>query len=294
MITIKHLIIFREVARLKSMSKAAESLFISQPSISKKIQEIENYYNISLFQRYSKSLGISQEGKIFLEHTEHILEELENLDRIFLFDKENFYIRLGLTLTVSSSNIHTLFEQIKYSNTNLNIQVYVDNTQSIENLILENKLDIGIIEGDINNDNIVLEPIFKENLVLVCSKKHPLAKKDIIVPEELNHMSFITREKGSGSRSKLEKFLSSNKIPYYITWESHNWESIRKAVLHNQGLALISESIIKNDLKENKFHVVKIKDYTWESNISICYHKNKQWNTNLEIFKQKTLEFFKK
>ena len=66
MITIKHLLIFKEVARVKSMSKAAKNLYISQPSISQKIQEIEEYYHIKLFQRYSKSLGISEEGEIFL------------------------------------------------------------------------------------------------------------------------------------------------------------------------------------------------------------------------------------
>ena len=76
MITLKHLTIFKEVARLKSMSKAAETLYISQPTISQKIQEIENYYNIKLFQRYSKYLGISEEGKIFLDHANKILSEM--------------------------------------------------------------------------------------------------------------------------------------------------------------------------------------------------------------------------
>ena len=79
MISLKHLIIFKEVARVKSMSKAAENLYISQPTISQKIQEIESYYNIKLFQRFSKSLGISEEGEIFLEHVDKILNELEYL-----------------------------------------------------------------------------------------------------------------------------------------------------------------------------------------------------------------------
>ena len=69
MITLKHLKIFKEVARVKSMSKAAENLYISQPTISQKIQEIENYYHIKLFQRHSRTLGISEDGKLLLEHT---------------------------------------------------------------------------------------------------------------------------------------------------------------------------------------------------------------------------------
>lgn len=292
MITIKHLIIFKEVARVKSMSKAAENLYISQPSISKKIQEIENYYNIKLFQRYSKTLGISQEGQIFLKHTENILKEIEQIDSIFLYNKEEICIRIGLTLTVSTGNVHILFEEIKQNFPNLHLQVYVDNTQSIENLILDNNLDIAIIEGDINNENICLEPIFKEELVLVCSKKHLLSKKNTIDTKELSHMKFVTREKGSGSRTKLEKFMSSNKIPYYITWESHSWDSVKKAVIHNQGLALIPKKLIEKELKEKKLHKINVKDQVWQNTISFCYHKNKQWNKNLEIFKNKTFEFF--
>ena len=72
MITIKHLRIFCEVAKTKSMSKAAENLFISQPSVSTKLQEIEKYYNVTLFQRHSKTLGISEEGKIFYEQAKKI------------------------------------------------------------------------------------------------------------------------------------------------------------------------------------------------------------------------------
>ena len=80
MITLKHLTIFKEVARVKSMSKAAENLYISQPTVSQKIQEIEEYYHIKLFQRYSKTLGISEEGLVFLEHANKVLEEMNNID----------------------------------------------------------------------------------------------------------------------------------------------------------------------------------------------------------------------
>ncbi|WP_250278244.1 LysR family transcriptional regulator [[Clostridium] colinum] len=285
MITIKHLIIFKEVARVKSMSKAAENLYISQPSISQKIQEIESYYNVKLFQRYSKSLGISQEGQLFLEHANRVLNEIEELDKTFFNNKENITLRIGTTLTVGTTIAPKLFKDIKEKYNNLNLSVYVDNTQSIESLILENQLDIGIIEGDIHNENIIQEDFIDDKIALICSSSHPFSKYKTITPDKLANMPFIVREKGSATRSKLEKYMIFYKVPYHITWQCHSWESVKEAVLHNHGLTLISINLIEKELEEGLLHIVNVEGCNWDTTFSICYHKNKAWNQNLEIFK---------
>lgn len=293
MITIKHLIIFKEVARVKSMSKAAENLYISQPSISQKIQEIENYYNVKLFQRYSKSLGISQEGQLFLEHANKVLEEIDALDRTFFNNKDNITIRIGTTLTAGTTIAPKIFKNIEQKYPNLNLNVYVDNTQSIESLILENQLDIGVVEGDINNENIVQEEFAKDEIVLICSKEHQFSKCKTITPDKLLNMSFIVREKGSATRSKLEKYMILYKVPYHITWQCHSWESVKQAVLYNHGLTLISKNLIKKELEEGSLHIINVKGCNWDNNFSLCYHKNKAWNQNLENFKNYILSLKK-
>ena len=286
MITIKHLRIFCEVAKTKSMSKAAENLFISQPSVSTKLQEIEKYYNVTLFQRYSKTLGISEEGKIFYEQAKKILDELDNLDNIFFHNKHEITIRIGTTLTTGSTVLPTILNSIKSNHPSMNFRVIVDNTQEIENKLLDNQLDIAIVEGDINNEYITSTPIIPDMMILACSNKHPIAYKKIITPEDLAHQSFILREKGSGTRAMLEQYLISNKVPYHITWESRSWESIKQAVINNQGITLISARLIEEELRNQKLKTIRINNHTWNRFFSLCHHKNKVWNENLEIFKQ--------
>jgi len=286
MITIKHLMIFKEVARVKSMSKAAENLYISQPTISQKIQEIENYYHVKLFARNSRFLAISEEGKILLDHANRVLSEMEAIDETFFHNRQNITLRVGFTLTVGSTIASSLVENIQKEYPYLNIQAYVDNTQSIENLLLDNQLDIGIVEGDIHNESITHEPIIPDHLVLVCHPANALSKYDCITIEQLHNQPFVLREKGSGTRAKLEQFLNLYKIPYYVTWQCHSWGSVKQATLHNQGLTLISIRLVEEELEKGTLHALKIQNWNWNRMFSLCYHKNKTWNPNLEIFRQ--------
>ena len=286
MITLKHLTIFKEVARVKSMSKAAENLYISQPTVSQKIQEIEEYYHIKLFQRYSKSLGISEEGRIFLEHANKILKELDSIDEIFFNDKEAINLRIGSTLTIANTLTPKLLKDIKKHNPNFKFQVFVNNTQSIEELILNNQLDIALVEGEIHNDMIIQEQIIHDQLMLVCSKDHELAQYDEISFEQLKHQEFVLREKGSGTRALFEQFMNRHKLPYSVSWECHSWDSIKQAVLHNHGLTIISVRLVEEEIRSGKLHVININNTPWTRKFSLIYHKNKIWNENLETFKQ--------
>lgn len=291
MITIKHLTIFKEVARVKSMSKAAENLYISQPTISQKIQEIENYYHIKLFQRHSRTLGISEEGKIFLEHANKILDELDVIENIFFHKDDKITLKFGSTLTVANTVTAQMLKSIEEKHPEMHFQVYVDNTQSIEEKLISNELDIAIVEGDIHNDNIIHEPIIHDQLVLVCSKKHPLAKCDVIDISALQNLPFIVREKGSGTRAMLDNFMHHHKIAYTIEWQCHSWSSIKQAVIMNHGLTLISARLVQNEIDQDLLHVLNIPDLSWHRMFSLCYHKEKTNIPQLKIIKNEALHF---
>lgn len=291
MITIKHLTIFREVARVKSMSKAAENLYISQPTISQKIQEIESYYHIQLFQRHSRTLVISEEGIIFLEHTNKILDELDTIENIFFHKDDKITIKFGSTLTVANTVTAQMLKRIEEKHPEIHFQVYVDNTQSIEEKLITNELDIAIVEGDIHSDTIIHEPIIHDQLVLVCSKEHPLAKCDIIDISSLQNLPFIVREKGSGTRAMLDNFMHHNKIAYAIEWQCHSWSSIKQAVIMNHGLTLISARLVQNEIDQGLLHVLTIPNWSWHRMFSLCYHKQKNKSPQLKIIRDEALHF---
>ncbi|MCD7893702.1 MAG: LysR family transcriptional regulator [Erysipelotrichaceae bacterium] len=281
MITIKHLQIFQEVARVKSMSQAAKNLYISQPTISQKIQEIEDEYHIKLFQRTHKTLLISEEGTSFLKYSTKILNELDEMDDYFLNNNVNKTIRLGATLTVGCTIIPQLLKEIQLKYPNINIQITIDNTQYIENLLLENKLDIGIVEGDIRNPKIIKEPIIQDQLVFISPSSHPLTKYKIIQTSQLAQYPFILREKGSGTRAKFDQFMNRYKVDYHTAWTCHSWESIKQAVLNDFGLSIISIHMIENEIKSGQLKILNVENWDCHRSFFICYHETKELNDNL-------------
>lgn len=288
MITIKHLQILKEVARVKSMSKAAQNLYISQPTVSQKIQEIENYYNVKVFQRYSKTLVITPEGELILNYANKILGELNDLDNEFFNKKDEIDIRMGATLTVGVTILPQLLNQLREVNDHIQIKAIVDNTQYIEKMILENKLDIALVEGDIHNDHIMVMPTIPDQIVFVVNQDHPLAQYDHVTISQLSQYSFIVREKGSGTRAKFDQFMARYKISYHTSWVCHSWESIKQGLLNNYGITLISIHLIEKEIDEGLVKVLNVDNWNCNRMFSICYLKNMPLNSGLTTIIEQT------
>ena len=283
MITRKHLAIFKTVAKTKSMSKAAKILYISQPTISQKIQEIEEEYEIKLFERYSKTLFISEEGQALLVKANQILNLYDEIEHTFTKTKL-FPLKIGATLTIGSTLISPILKDLKDKYQDISFQVYIDNTNVIEDKLLSNALDIALVEGTIINKDLIVDPVIKDQVVFVCSKDYPLSKNDFISLEELNWHPFIDREQGSGTRNQLDECLKNNNIFLKPAWQCHSWESVKQAVLNSHGIALMPMKIVENEVNEQIIHVINVNNIVIERDFSICYHKNKTVNKKMKAF----------
>lgn len=281
MITKKHLYIFKTVAQTRSMSKAAQLLYISQPTISQKIQEIENYYHIKLFERYSKKLFISEEGKVFLEMTNQILSLYDDIDHIFSKDN-TFALKVGATLTVGSTIISPLLKQLREHYHDISVQVYIDNTHIIEEKILNNDLDVALVEGQILHPDLIVTPVLHDQLVFACAKDYDIPSHIQLL--ELSKYPFINREFGSGTREQLDDYLKHHQIHIQAAWECHSWESVKQAILYSHGIAFIPLALIEKELKQDLLKIISIDDISLERDFNICYHKNKNMSHKLKAF----------
>ena len=281
MITNKHLYIFKTVAQTQSMSKAAQILYISQPTISQKIQEIENYYQIKLFERYSKKLFITEEGKILLELANRILSLYDDIDHIFSKDNR-VALKVGSTLTVGSTVIAPILKQLKQEYADIAIQVYVDNTHIIEEKLLNNDLDIALVEGKIFHPDLIVTPVIHDQLVFACATDYPVPTSLHLT--KLKNYPFINREYGSGTREQLDEYLKVHQTVLNSAWECHSWDSVKLAILNNHGIALIPIKLIEKELMQKHLRIISIDAISLERDFSICYHKNKNMTHKLRAF----------
>lgn len=294
--TIRHLRIFETVAREGKMGAAAKSLFISQPSVSQAIKEIEEYYGVKLFERLAKKLYITENGKMLLQYSRHILESFDEMEMSLKRSADKVKLRVGATITVGSYLLEPIITEFEKQNSLVKVKVVVNNTQILQEMLLDSELDIGIIEGEMTSSELIREVICEDELVMAVSKEHSLygivdKYKGIsgtsigqVKISDLEGINLISREAGSGIRSSFEEVLKRNNVHMPIKWECTNTETIKAAVIAGQGVAVFSKRSIEKEVIEKKLHIVDIEDISLSRQICVVYHKDKFRSKQLTAF----------
>lgn len=289
--TIRHLIIFREVADLGKMSLAAKKLYITQPSVSQAISELEEYYGIRLFERLSKKIYLTEHGKKLLGYARHITALYEEMEITIRGNSVAFPLRIGATVSVGTCVISGIIKKYNKQLPGSVVNILVDNTHSIEDRILKSELDAAVVEGRVKSGDISVKPIIQDRLILICSQQHPLSNAITVHLSDLSGQPFILREPGSGTREMFEEKMKLNGLSFIESWTCNNSEAIKNAVADGHGISLISEKLVEAELKSGRLIQVPIEGESFNRYFSIIYHKNKYMSESLRIFTDICFEY---
>ncbi|MFT7336377.1 MAG: DNA-binding transcriptional LysR family regulator, partial [Porticoccaceae bacterium] len=185
--------VFFTVANRLSFTKAATELFITQPAVSKHIQELEEEYKIKVFDRNGTRISLTPAGKLLLKHSINIFEIYREIDfdMSSLINQQLGTLRLGASTTISQYIIPPLLARFHQKRKGIKVNLRNGNTEQIENALLNKEIEIGIVEGQLKNKSIRYNPFLKDELVLVCNIENPLASKEEITIEDLKNMQFV-------------------------------------------------------------------------------------------------------
>ena len=273
--TVRHLMIFITVAEQGSMSAAAKSLYLSQPTVSQTIRELEKHYNGLLFERFGKKLYLTERGKLLLPHAKELVQNFQHLEEMMLNQGQAPTLRLGSTITVGTCLTPAFVLDLKKKFTDLNVYSYVSNTRDIEQKLLRSELDAAVVEGEINTPELTVLPIIDDSLVLAVGKNHPFYQANHLSVMDLNDQNYAMREAGSGTRQLFEDFASRYNISYEITWEANSPRTLLNAVLYDQVLSVMSLRLMEPEIKNRTIHVFFQKRGEWNRKFKLVYHKNK-------------------
>ena len=282
--SIRHLRIFIMVANCGKMSIAAEKLFITQPSISQAIKEIEDYYGIKLFERLSKKLFITENGKALLKYANHIVASFDEMEMDIKNKGKKAYLNIGSSITVGTCMLNDITNKLMSKNNDINIKVNVNNTENIEEMLLNSKLDVAIVEGIVSNKDLITKPIRNDELIIVAGRNHKFYNKKKISIVELDGEDFILREEGSGSRKIFDEILKRNNVEVNSNWISTDTEVIKNAVINGKGLGVLSTMIVDKELGTKTLNKVSIEEVTMFRQIYLVYHKNKYMSEQMISF----------
>ncbi|MEE0692670.1 MAG: LysR family transcriptional regulator [Lachnospiraceae bacterium] len=280
--TIRHLKIFTAVAECGSMHGAAKKLYITQPTVSQAIAELEKHYHILLFERLSKKLYITAAGKQFLFYANNILSLFNEMEQQLNNASTNAELKIGATITIGTCIISTLLNQFRSFYPQAALKVFIDTPTRLANGLARNDLDIALVETMPSNSELVYEPFLDDTMVLVCSPDHPFAKTGRATLTQISQENYIARE--SNSREIFAEYMELHNHPLNATWFCNNSETTKQAVAHNYGITVISRRIVASELENGSLVEIQMENCQINRKFWMLWHKNKFFTNPLLDF----------
>ncbi len=271
--TIRHLKIFIAVAETGFMNAAADRLYLTQPTVSQAIRDLENHYHVQLFERLHKKLYITEEGRQLLNLALMTVGNFDHLELSMQRFQQRIPLRIGASMTVGTCLLPGVISGMEAADPKLDICSYVSNTAEIEQKLLRHELDLAVVEGTIESGELASIPVVEDSLVLVCGKHHDFYEKDILYASELENRKFAIREKGSGTRRLFEQYLSAHHIHIRTAWEANCPCTILNAVIYNNALAVMSQRLIRHECLHQPVKIFRFETGEWDRCFKLVYLK---------------------
>lgn len=281
--TLRHLTIFMAVYEQKSVTKAAEKLFISQPSASLAIREIERAYGITLFTRLSRRLIPTDTAKWLYECASSIIHQYHEMEEK-LNHSEELPIRVGCTISIGNVVAPPLLHRWRSLFPENPINLTIANAGTIEQKIQDSALDIAMIEGVVHTDCIETEIFMNDSLAFVCSKDSPLAQKPSVSLSEFPDLDFILREPGSGTRELIDSCLLIRGYKIQPAWESVSTHAIIELVSRGLGVSILPARLVAQTIASGGIVTIPVEEVEFNRPFYIIHRRNKFLNRSMLRF----------
>lgn len=255
--------VFVSVAKNLSFTKASQELFISQPSVTKHIQELELQYQTRLFERMGNSISLTDAGRVFLEHSKRILDDYGRLEyeMSLLRNGHSGELRLGASTTIAQYVLPPLLAQFIEKFPQVSLSLFNGNSNQVEKALQEHRIDLGLVEGNVRQQTLKYTPFLRDELVAVVNTNNRWSSRDELELDDLYHIPLVLRERGSGTLDVLVSALQKHHIKLTdlpIRMHLGSTESIKLFIENSDCMGILSIRSISKEIYSGKFKVLEI------------------------------------
>ena len=253
--------VFRQVAELQSITKAAHKLHLSQPAVTKHIQLLEAQLRVPLFVRSGKGMMLNDSGIIYLQHVQQIAKAHDDIAQHLQapLGLLTGRLRLGSNKTVLAYCLPEILARFKNRYPSVTCEIIDGNTDTIIGALIDQRIDLALIEGPCHRPEIQMQAFLEDEIIWIASPKNPLAKRSQPAIAEVLRQPVIVREVGAGSRQFMEQALRRLRIPLErqnIVQEIPSPEAIKRLVAAGLGISYVFRISVEPELASGK--LVKI------------------------------------
>jgi DNA-binding transcriptional LysR family regulator len=286
---LRRLEIFCKIAELKSFSKAAEAVLLSQPTVSEHIRYLEDNFGVKLFDRLGREVVLTKAGEVLYRYAQKLLGLYQETQQAM----DQFQGRIRGNLTIGGSTIPGTYilpmvlGKFKEKYPDIQIILEINDSQKIVQGVLDGRLELGVVGAKWEDGKLDYKNFVKDILVLVVPPNHPWAKKRSVSVKQLMEEAFIMRERGSGTRKIMEKALTNLKIDsnsLKVVAEMGSTEAVIQGIKTGVGASIVSRRAVEEELKYDLLREVKIKEITFQRDFYIVVNKTRTTSPLCQAF----------
>ncbi|MGH8353001.1 MAG: LysR family transcriptional regulator [Pseudomonas sp.] len=282
--TLRQLQVFVAIAQQESVSRAAETLALSQSAASTSLTELERQSDCLLFDRAGKRLSLNALGRQLLPQAVALLDQAKEIEDL-LNGKSGFgSLDVGATLTVGNYLATLLIGNFMQRHPECRVSLHVQNTAHVVQQVAHYELDLGLIEGDCQHPDIEVQPWVEDELVVFCAPRHPLAQRGQANLEELTQEAWILREQGSGTRLTFDQAMRHHPRALNIRLELEHTEAIKRAVESGLGISCISRLALRDAFRRGSLVAVETPQLDLTRQFYFIWHRQKYQTAAMREF----------
>jgi DNA-binding transcriptional LysR family regulator len=295
-ITIQQLEVLMALVEAGSFTRAAVKLSLSQPSLTKQIQNLEEAVGSRLVNRGVTGISLTPEGQIIYGYAKRTIRLREDAKErvVRLKAQESGHIYVAASTIPATYILPRLLSRLKHTHPDIRVHIQMHDSEETLQIVLNDQAEMGFIGKEPINKKLVVQRLWKDSLVLAVPASHPLSNRRAVKVEELREIPFIIREKGSATRDIieecLEKQLRTSLSRFNVICEMGSSEAVKEAILAGLGVSILSVFAIERELKQGMLATVDISDCAVERYFYLIYKKQ----LSLMKYHKRFFDFVKK
>ena len=275
--TLRHLRIFCAVLEQGSMSAAAQSLFMTQPSVSQAIRELEQHYGCVLFERMGRRLAVTPAGERLYPRARALVEQFEELEQAQSREGQRQLLRIGANLTVGSALLHDYLARLEQRCPGAEIQVYVSRSADLIQRLNENRLDLALTEALSDQPDYFQIPFCQDRILAAAHPEHPVFQLERVTPEALAAQRLLLRERGAGVREQFQRLMEARGLACRPYWESVSSTVLIHAAQRKEGVAILPYQLAREALETHPelLREVPVAELDFRRQLVLICHRKK-------------------
>lgn len=256
-----HLRLFAAVVEQGGFTKAARVLRLSQPAISKSLNELERQLHVSLLERGTRGVNLTDAGKALYGRARELfgVERVAEKELRELRGLKRGTLRVAASTTVATYMLPPVLGRFHMRHPSVRIRATSANTRSVLRLLIESRTDVALVEGPISHEGVDVIPWREDELVVIANPGHPLTQQSNVGAEDLMRETVLVREPGSGTREVAERALALHGLRLSRTMRLGGTEAIKQGVAAGLGIAIVSRAAAADQITLGRIVVVPVR-----------------------------------